>query len=311
MDLGLALGTLLVVSFVTFAAIGIKSSDDVARGALGRQVTQEQLDAWVKDHGLDKSLPQRYGTWLGDFVQGDWGTSAVTGRPVKDDVLPRLKDTLILALIALLVALPFAIGMAVVMARRSGRSSGLALVVGTIALASFPEFVIAVSLMMLFAVKLSWLPVDSTGLTYGSTTDKVLAFVLPALTLVLAVFPHIARIARSAAVESFASPCVQAARLRGLSPRRVTWDYGMRNAAVPVVNAVAVNIVYLLGGVIIVENVFGFPGVGQLLVQAIGSGDALTVQAIALSLAGVFIGISLLADAFVLYFNPRLRTSTH
>jgi peptide/nickel transport system permease protein len=126
---------------------------------------------------------------------------------------------------------------------------------------------------------------------------------------VLAMVPHIARIARVSAREAFGAPFVQAAVLRGLSRRSVTWDHGMRNAAVPLVNAVAINIVYLLSGVIVVENVFAFPGIGQALVQAIGAGDVITVQAIALVMGAMFIAISLGADLLAVYFNPRLRTA--
>src|ERR671937_212067 len=116
---------------------------------------------------------------------------------------------------------------------------------------------------MLFAVTLGWLPVDSTAISFGTPTEQAKAYVLPALTLVLAMVPHIARVS---AREAFGAPFVQAAVLRGLSRRTVTWDHGMRNAAVPLVNAVAINIVYLLSGVIVVENVFAFPGIGQALV---------------------------------------------
>jgi peptide/nickel transport system permease protein len=309
-QLGAALLTLLVISIVTFAATNIKSPTDVARNALGRETSEAQLQAYVKEHGLDRPVYVRYGSWLGDFVRGDWGTSAVTGREVRVDVIPRLAKTLLLSLVALLVALPISILVGVFMARRVGSWKDLSLLIGTVVFAAMPEFVVGIGLLMLFAVTLHWLPVDSTALSFGTTFEKMKAYVLPTLTLVLAMVPYIARIARGAAQESLAAPYTQAALLRGLPRRTVIWDHAMRNAAVPLVNAVAINLVYLLSGVIVVENVFAFPGVGQALVQAIAQGDTITVQAIALVMGAMFIAISLAADLLVVYFNPRLKAAT-
>jgi peptide/nickel transport system permease protein len=308
-QLGVALLTLLVISIVTFAATNYKSPEDVARQALGREAAKVQLDAYLKEHGLDKPIYVRYGNWLGDFVRGDFGTSVVTDRPVRDDIGPRFVRTFLLSLIALAVALPLSVALGVFMARRIGQWSDFTLLIGTVIVAAMPEFVVGIGLLMLFAVTLGWLPVDSSGISFGGFGAQAKAYVLPALTLVLAMVPHIARIARVSAREAFGAPFVQAAVLRGLSRRRVTWDHGMRNAAVPLVNAVAINIVYLLSGVIVVENVFAFPGIGQALVQAIGGGDVITVQAIALVMGAMFITISLAADLLAVYFNPRLRTA--
>ena len=310
-QLASAVLTLLVISIVTFAATNVRAPEEVARNALGRETTEAQLRAYVKKHGLDKPVHVRYVSWLGDFVRGDWGTSAVTTRPVRDDVIPRFEKTLILSLVSLLVSLPIAVAIAVYMARRAGSAQDFTLLIGTVVVAALPEFVVGIGLLMLFAVTLGWLPVDSTGLEFAATfREQAEAYVLPAATLVIAMVPYIVRIGRAAAREAFAAPYVQAALLRGLSRRTITWDHAMRNAAVPLVNAVAINIVYLLSGVIVVENVFAFPGIGQLLVQAIGAGDTITVQAIALVMGAMFILISLAADVLVVYFNPRLKPAT-
>ena len=309
-QIGAALLTLFVISIVTFAATSIKDPVEVARGALGREATDEQLQAYVAENDLDEPVYVRYLNWLGDFVRGDWGTSPVTGREVKEDIMPRLEKTLILSLVSLLVALPISIAIGLYMARRVGTWQDLSLLIGTVVFAALPEFVVGIGLLMLFAVQLGWLPVDSTALQFGTTTERVKAYVLPALTLVIAMVPYIARIARGAARESLAAPYTQAALLRGLPRRTVVWDHAMRNASVPLVNAVAINLVYLLSGVIVVENVFAFPGIGQLLVQAIGGGDTITVQAIALVMGAMFIAISLAADLLVVYFNPRLKAAT-
>ena len=308
-QLGVALLTLLVISIVTFAATNYKSPEDIARQALGREAAKVQLDAYLKEHGLDRPIYERYASWLGDFVRGDFGTSVVTDRPVREDITPRFKRTFLLSLVALAVALPVSVALGVFMARRIGRWSDFTLLIGTVILAAMPEFVVGIGLLMLFAVQLGWLPVDSSAISFGTPIEQAKAYVLPALTLVLAMVPHIARIARVSAWEAFGAPFVQAAALRGLSRRRVTWDHGMRNAAVPLVSAVAINIVYLLSGVIVVENVFAFPGIGQALVQAIGGGDVITVQAIAIVMGAMFIAISFAADLLAIYFNPRLRTA--
>ena len=309
-QVGSALLTLLVISIVTFAATNVKSPEDVARNALGRETTEEQLQAYLKEHGLDRPVHERYVAWLGDFVRGDWGISAVTNRPVRDDVVPRFEKTLILSLVSLLVSLPISVAIAVYMARRVGSATDFGLLMGTVVVAALPEFVVGIGLLMLFAVTLGWLPVDSTGLSFATSFgDQVKAYILPALTLVFAMTPYVVRIGRAAAREALAAPYVQAALLRGLSRRSITWDHAMRNAAVPMVNAVAINVVYLLSGVIVVENVFAFPGIGQLLVQAIGGGDTTMVQSIALVMGAMFILISLAADFLVVYFNPRLKAA--
>jgi peptide/nickel transport system permease protein len=311
MQLASALLTLLVISIVTFAATNVKSPEDVARNALGRESTEEQLQAYLQERNLDDPIHVRYARWLGDFARGDWGVSAVTNRSVRGDVVPRFEKTLILSLVSLLIALPVAIVIAVYMARRIGTVQDFGLLMGSVVLAALPEFVVGIGLLMLFAVTLGWLPVDSTGLTFATSFgDRVKAYILPALTLVLAMVPYIVRIGRAAAREALAAPYVQAALLRGLSRRSITWDHAMRNAAVPLVNAVAINIVYLLSGVIVVENVFAFPGIGQLLVQSIGAGDTTMVQSIALVMGAMFILISLAADFLVVYFNPRLKAAT-
>jgi peptide/nickel transport system permease protein len=306
-QLGGALLTLFIISIVTFAATNVKSPREVAQNALGRETTSGQLEAYIQAHDLDAPVVQRYVNWLGDFVRGDWGTSPVTGRDVREDVIPRFEKTLILSLVSLVVALPISVLLGVFMARRTGSVVDLILLIGSVILAALPEFVVGIGLILLFAVTLGWLPVDSTGLAFGSTTDKMQAYILPAATLVIAMVPYIVRIARGATREALAAPYTQAAVLRGLPRRSVIWTHAMRNAAVPLVNAVAINLVYLLSGVIVVENVFAFPGIGQALVAAINQGDTLTVQAIALVMGAMFIMISLVADLLVVYFNPRLK----
>jgi len=302
-----AIATLLVVSIVTFALSNYKSPEGVARSALGVFATQEQLDAYVEEHGLDRPLHERYTSWLGDTLRGDLGTSQVTNRPVLEEIGPRLVRTVTLALGALLVALPISLALGVFMASRPFSWSDRALLVGTVSVAAMPEFVIGVAVLMLFGVQLGWLPVESTGIEFGGFFSEVKAYVLPITALVIAVIPYLARLTRAALREALSAPYVQAAVLRGLSRKRVIWNHAMRQAAVPLASAVAITFINLLTGVVVIENVFAFPGIGQSLVDAISNGDAVSIQAIVLVMGAAIISINLAADVLVTRFDPRLR----
>jgi len=305
-----AISAILIVSLLVFLINNYRSPMDVARGALGREVAPSQLHAYVKQYRLDRPLYARYATWLGDLVQGNLGTSVLTQRPVAGDVLPRLRRTFLLCIVALIIALPLGVAIGMFMARRYGSGPDLTLSITTVVLAALPEFVIGIALISIFGIWLGVLPVDSSALAFGDLRDRALAYVLPATTLAIGMGTHIARVTRATGREALASRHVEAAVLRGLGRRRLVWDYGARNAALPIINTVAINMVAYLSGVIVVENVFGFPGIGQLLVSAVAGGDTPTVEAVAVILAATFIGISLLVDLTSLYFNPRLRSAT-
>jgi peptide/nickel transport system permease protein len=196
------------------------------------------------------------------------------------------------------------------MARRWASPQDISLGFLLVVINAMPEFVIGIALLIIFTVVLNLLPPDSSALAFGGILSPVSAYVLPVLTLVIVSIPYIARVTRAAAREGLAAPYTRSAVLRGLGRRTVIWDHAMRNAAPAVVNAVAINAVYLIGGVIVVENLFSFPGLGQGLVQAINNSDVVTVEAIALLMGALFIAINLIADVFVIHFNPRLRGSS-
>ncbi|MBA3262146.1 MAG: ABC transporter permease [Thermoleophilaceae bacterium] len=277
------------------------------RAALGNEATAAQIDAFKKRYGLDRPLPARYATWFSDYVRGDWGLSPITERPVRAEALPRLGRTILLMLIAVAVALPVALLTGVVCAVRAGGRLDRSVNVLIVVLAALPEFVVGIALVTVFAVWLGDLPVDSSGLLFGGPVDRVKAYVLPAATLALAVAPQIVRLTRAAVGEVIPAPYVRAATLRGLSRRTVVSSYLLPNAAGPLANVVATNMVYLLGGAIVVEQVFSFPGVGRRLIEAIGQGDTVTVQALALALGVLTLLISYATDAVVRMANPRLR----
>lgn len=299
--------TLWLISVIVFASTHLLGID-IARRALGREATPSQLAAFNRAHGLDKPLYVQYGTWLWDFGRGDWGLSPVNNRPVADTIVPRLVNTMILAVTSLIVALPLSIAFGIFLARPGGRLRELTLSISNISLAAIPVFVIGILLIYLFSVTLGWTPTDSTGLAFGGPVQIVAAYILPTATLVLSLLPHISRLTQVSVRETMTTPYARAAVLRGLPRRTITWRHLMPNAAGPIVNVVALDLIWLVGGVIIVENVFGFPGLGALLVESIGTGDLITVQAVAVLTGALFIGISLAADLLVTVFNPRLRS---
>ena len=305
--MALAIVTLLVISVITFASTNIKSPIDVARNALGRFADPATLKIYAREHGLEKPIVVRYKNWLGDFLKGNWGVSPITNKSVKDTVLSGLKWTAILAVTSTFLALLAGVLLGVLAARHPGSRRDEAVVVGSVILASLPEFVIGLVLLLLLGVDLKVLPADSTALSFGDVGTQIEALTLPTLTLTLAIVPYMARMARSAFQDTLGSAYVRAAVLRGLPRRSVLWRHTFPNAAVVLVNVIAQNLIYVLGGVIVVESVFGVPGVGQQLVNAVGSGDVITVEAIALVTGAVFVVINLLADAAVLMLNPRLR----
>lgn len=306
---GWGLVTLLLITLVTFFGSSLKSPTELAKASLGQYITPAQAQAFIKQNDLDRPVAARYVTWLGNIAHGDLGTSVITHRPVTDDIMPRLYRTLILTAITLLIAVPIGLAGAVWSARRRGRRSDISVNVVAVVISACPEFVIGIGLLLLFGVVLKWLPVDSgLGIAFGSASAKAKAYVLPTATLVIASVPFIMRTCRATVSSVLAASYVRAATLRGVSRRRATWTHAMRNAAPTVLTAIGLNAVYLLSGVIVVENVFDFPGLGQALVAAVGNGDTTTVQAIAILLGTIFVLISLVMDGIAAILNPRARS---
>jgi peptide/nickel transport system permease protein len=297
--------TLLLITFISYLAMN-RSSEKVAKSALGRSATPEQLNAYVAQHGLDRSVLVRYLDWLGHFLTGDWGLTLTSQLPVKDQVVPAFVHTTELAVVALAWSLPVAILVGVGMSRRGGRWDAVLLVVLTV-VAAMPEFVLGIAVLIVLAVQLGWFPVDSSAVALGFGIDWIRAFVLPALTLGLGVIPYVSRITRASVSDALAAPFTRNAVLRGLPRRQIVWGHATRTASVPLVNAIALNIIYIMGGVIVIENVFAFPGLGRLLVHSIAQGDVNSGLAIITLLGAVFVAVGMVADVAVTYLNPRLR----
>ena len=296
--------TLFIISVVIFGATELLPGD-LARELLGQSATEETLAALREQLGLNDPAPLRYWNWLAGVLQGDFGMSMATQKPISELVGARLGNTLFLALYAAALAVPFALLLGVLAAlwRNSifdRASNALALTA-----ISFPEFFVAYTLILWLAQ--SGLFPSMVRITVGTTTGDLLymAF-LPALTLTLVVTAHMMRMTRAAIINLLASPYIEMARLKGMSPIRVVLRHAVPNALAPIINVVALNLAYLITGVVVVEVVFVYPGLGQLMIDAVSNRDIAVVQAIALIFASAYVLLNLLADVLSTITNPRL-----
>ena len=296
--------TLFIISVVIFGATELLPGD-LARELLGQSATEETLAALREQLGLNDPAPLRYWNWLTGVMQGDFGMSMATQKPISELVGARLGNTLFLALYAAALAVPFALLLGVLAAlwRNSifdRASNALALTA-----ISFPEFFVAYTLILWLAQ--SGLFPSMVRITGSTTTGDLLymAF-LPALTLTLVVTAHMMRMTRAAIINLLASPYIEMARLKGMSPMRVVLRHAVPNALAPIINVVALNLAYLITGVVVVEVVFVYPGLGQLMIDAVSNRDIAVVQAIALIFASAYVLLNLLADVLSTITNPRL-----
>jgi peptide/nickel transport system permease protein len=304
----LAVVTLAVISAITFFATNVIPGDP-ARIALGKGATPAQLQEYDRQQGLDRPVATRYVHWVADAVRGRWGKSVLSQQTVTSLVVPRIGRTMLLGLFAMLIAVPVAFLLGVYSAQRSGRPVDNVISFTALFVNSLPEFVVAITLLVVLGVEFGILPVESSGVAFGSAADEVKGYILPVLTLATVLTPYMTRMIRANVRDVAGRPFIRSAVLRGLSRRRVVWRHVVPNASLPVVNVVALSLAELIGGVVVIETVFGFPGVGQLLVDSVGSRDIPTVQVIALIIGAGVVGLNFVADGIVLLLNPQLRSS--
>lgn len=307
-----ALVALLAASILIFLAVQVLPGN-AASAVLGRNATPQAVSLLEHQMHLDQPLTTRYVHWLGGFVHGNLGDSSVAlaqgakHAPIWHLISGPLKNSLILAAITAILMIPLSLGLGVVAAVRSGKPTDHAISLGSLVAISMPEFVIASLLVAVFFVALRWLPPVAIVPPGHSPLDAPNRLVLPVATLLLASLAAGIRMVRAGMVEVLATEYVQAARLNGLSERRVLWRYGLRNGLAPSVQVLAQNLQYLIGGIIVVEAVFGYPGIGSLLVEAVQNRDATVVQSVAMLIAVAYVLINLLADLMVLLLVPKLR----
>jgi peptide/nickel transport system permease protein len=301
--------TVFIVSIVVFAATQALPSDP-ARAILGRSATPDALKALRTQLHLGRPVVNQYVSWLGGIVRGDLGHSLAADEPVTKLIGKRVENSAFLMLIAALFSIPLSIVLGAVAARRRDGPFDHATSIVLLALAALPEFVVAIALVVFLATTVfHWLPAVSLIPPSDQPWNHLRELVLPAITLVLAVSPYIARIMRASMVEVLESDYVEMARLKGLPERRVLWRHALPNGIAPAIQVIALNLAYLAGGIVVVEFVFAYPGVGGAFVDAVSNRDLPVVQALALLIAALYVLLNVLADVATILVSPRLRTS--
>ena len=318
--LGLGVLTLFVVSVLIFTAVNMLPGD-FAQAILGQGATPEAVAAIRRDLGLDQPPVIRYFQWLAGAVQGDLGNSFAQANfssfvgsnsgsnmaSVASQIAPRFWNTMFLAGVTALIAVPFSVCLGILAALFRNSAFDRFANIFTLTSISSPEFFLAYVLILFLAVLNPLLPSLSNiyqGMSFGERLDKTL---LPALTLTLVVTAHMMRMTRAAIINLLASPYIEMARLKGMSPMRVIVKHALPNALAPIINVIALNLAYLITGVVVVEVVFVYPGIGQLFVDSVKIRDIPVVQACCLIFAGAYILLNLTADILSILSNPRLR----
>ena len=316
--LALGLLTLLIVSIVIFVAVNLLPGD-FAQSILGQGATPEAVASIREDLGLDQPLVVRYFQWLGGVLRGDLGTSFAQANfasfsgttsgatTIAEQIAPRFANTMFLAMVTAIIAVPFSIILGILAALYRNTVFDRATNIFTLSSISSPEFFLAYILILFLAVLNPIFPSLSNifeGMPFSERLEKSM---LPALTLTLVVTAHMMRMTRAAIINLLASPYIEMARLKGLSPMRVIVKHALPNALAPIINVIALNLAYLITGVVVVEVVFVYPGIGQLFVDSVKIRDIPVVQACCLIFATAFILLNLTADIMSILSNPRLR----
>jgi peptide/nickel transport system permease protein len=298
--------TVLLSSMLVFGATHVLPGD-VATMVLGREASQQAKDNLRKELGLDKPLVNQYGSWLGNLVRGDWGTSISTGQDVRAVVGERLRNSAMLALVAFLMYVPLGIFLGVVAAWRRNSVADQVLSAGSLAFIGLPEFVTAVVLVAIFSRWLGWLP-GSSAIPPGTGFFTALpSLILPAMTVSLASLAYVLRMTRAGTIEVLQTDYVRTARLKGLSAFSVATRHVLRNSLLPTITVVAAGVGWLVGGLIVTESVFGYPGLGRLVLFAVQRRDLPLIQATTMIIVSIYAFANLLADVAYAALNPRIR----
>ncbi len=308
--LGLGLLTLFVVSVLIFASLEMLPGG-FAQAILGQGATPETVAAFNKQLGLDRPATVRYVEWIWNVLHGDFGYSyAGAGGSIKQSVsaiiAPRLYNTFFLAIMTAIFAVPLALFLGIMAALYRNSFFDRAVNGITLTTIATPEFFIAYLLMFFFAIKLKWFPSLSTVSDSTTFLQHVYRAGLPAITLTLVIVAHMMRMTRAALINLLSSPYMEMARLKGVSQRDAIIQHALPNAWAPIATVIAFNLAYLVVGVVVVEVVFVYPGIGQLMVDSVSSRNMPVVQACALIFAATYILLNLSADIVSIITNPRL-----
>jgi peptide/nickel transport system permease protein len=304
--LGFLLLTVILTSMIVFVITQLLPGD-VARVILGREAGEAALQALRQQLGLDQPLLLQYGRWLGHFVSGDWGTSFSTRAEIFPLVLGRLRNSLMLAGTILVISIPLAVGLGVIAGFNEGRWLDDLISVSTLSVVGLPEFVTGLVLIQIFAFGLHWFPANSSIRVGTGYLEAFPRLILPAMTATLVLLAYVARLTRAGVIEELKKPYVRTAVLKGLSQRTVTIRHVMRNALLPTITVIAISFGWMISGLIVIENVFNYPGLGRLMVFAIGRHDLPLLQAITMVTVVGFASANLMADLTYAALNPRIR----
>jgi peptide/nickel transport system permease protein len=280
---------------------------DAAQEALGQSATPETVAALRAQYGLDKPGPVRYANWLGGLVTGNLGQSFTASMPVTELIATRLPKSLLLAAVTAAVSVPVALAIGILAAMGRGGALDRALSLATLSMVAVPEFLVATIAVLLFAVKLRWFPALSNAVDIHDAGQFFRTYAMPVLTLCFVVIAQMARMTRAAVLDQLSASYVEMAVLKGAKPARVALRHALPNAIGPIANAVALSLSYLLGGVVIVETIFNYPGLASLMVDAVTNRDMPVVQACAMIFCFAYLLLVLVADLVAILSNPRLR----
>ena len=303
--LALGLLTMFVVSLIIFSAVELLPGD-LAEAILGQAATEETVAAFRRELKLDLPMHERYIEWLFGILQGDMGRSLANQREISELIGARLGNTLFLAAFAAILSVPVALTLGVMAALY--RNSPFDRIVNALTLSSisFPEFFVAYILILFFAVQWGWFPSISNVSADLGFWDRIYRTSLPSMTLMLVVVAHMMRMTRAAIINLLASPYIEMANLKGMTRSHVIVHHALPNALAPIINVVVINLAYLVVGVVVVEVVFVYPGLGQLLVDSVAKRDIPVVQASCMIFAATYILLNLTADVLAIATNPRL-----
>ena len=305
--LALGLVTMWVVSLLVFASTEVLPGD-VAESILGKEAPDEVIAAMRERLGLNRPAYVRYWDWLSGLLVGDLGVSLGSGRPIAELIDDRLWNTVRLASVTAIIAVPLAVILGLVSAMKAGTLMDRSISIGTLCMISLPEFFVAALLVYIFAVKLRWLPALPSVNPNSSIWESLMSMALPIMTLTFAVLAHMARMTRNAVINVLSSAYIEMALLKGVPNWRIILFHAFPNALSPIINVIALNLAYLVAGVVIVETAFSYPGLARLMVDGVATRDIPMIQACGMIFCATYVSLNLLADILSILTNPRLRT---
>ena len=302
----IGLVTLWVVSVLVFVMTSLLPGD-VAQIVLGQSATPESLAAYRAERGLDQPLLFQYFAWLGNMVTGDLGTSKAGGASISSLISGRLYNTMFLAAIVALISVPLSVALGLLAAMFPGTWIDRSLTFSTLALISVPEFFIATFMVLIFAVKLGWLPSIAHMAPEDGFWEMARGLAMPLITLIIVVSAQMIRMTRAGILNVMNSPYIEMAILKGVPRKRIILRHAFYNTIGPIVNVIALNLAYLVSGVVIVETIFAYPGLAKLMIDGVQTRDLPLVQACAMIFCGTYVILIILADVAAIMANPRLR----